>query len=114
MQQDFYNQEDLKPKYYQARIDSSYQEVNHELNQNIRIEQSLSEMKYEVYSDSMTEAYIYLSLNQSQSLKHNNGIKDMYKYSYSKSLQQNSDSQDYKETANREVQKTNYKSRRCI
>ena len=46
MQPDFYNQEDLKPKYYQARIDSSYQEVNHELNQNIRIEQSFSEMKY--------------------------------------------------------------------
>ena len=31
MQQD-YNQQDLKPEYYQARIDSNYQEVKHELN----------------------------------------------------------------------------------
>ena len=38
----------------------------------------------------------------------------MYKYSYSKSLQQNSNSQDYKEKAIREVKKTNYRSRRCI
>ena len=42
----FYNQKDLKPKYYQARVDTNFQEVKHELNQNIRIEQSLSEMKY--------------------------------------------------------------------
>ena len=47
----------------------------------------LSEMKYEVYADSMTDAYICLSLNQLQSLIHNNGIKEKYKYSYSKSLQ---------------------------
>ena len=39
MQQDFYNQEALKPKFYQARIDASYREVNHELNQNIKIEE---------------------------------------------------------------------------
>ena len=69
MQQNFYIRKTSKSK-----VDTSYQEVNYELNQNIRIEQSLSEMKYEV----------------------------------------NSDSQEYKETAEREVQKTNYRSRRCI
>ena len=47
--------------YYQARIDSSSQEVNHELNQNIRIEQNLSELRYKVYFDFMSDAY--LSLN---------------------------------------------------
>ena len=88
MQQDFCNQEDLKPGCYQARVDSSFREVDRELNQGIRIERSLSEMKCEVYFDSMTDAYICLSLSQLQSLTHNGGVKEKYKYSYSKSLQQ--------------------------
>ena len=71
MQQDFDNQRDLKLKYCQARVDSSYQEVKHELNQNIRIEQSLSEMRYEGYFDFVTDAHICLSLSQLQSLTHN-------------------------------------------
>ena len=72
MQQDFCNQQDLRPECYQAGVYSSYPEVNYEVNQNIRIEQNLSEMKYEA----------------------------------------NSDSQKYKETAKREFEKTNYRSRR--
>ena len=49
------------------------------MNQSIRIEQGLSERRYEVYSDFMTDAY--LSLNQ---------------------------------LAVREIQKTNYRKRKCI
>ena len=45
-------------------------------------------MKYEEYFASVTDAYICLSLSQLQSLTHNGGVKEKYKYSYSKSLQQ--------------------------
>ena len=57
----FYSQEGSKPEFYQAKIDASYQKVNNELNQNSRIEHSLSEIRCKVYSDSMTDACLYLS-----------------------------------------------------
>ena len=60
MQQDFYYQEASKPKFYQTRIDPYYQDVNHELNQNIRIEQSLAETGCEMYSDSRSDVYIQI------------------------------------------------------
>ena len=100
MQQVFYMQIALKPKFYQARIDTSYQEVNHELNQNIKIKLSWSEIRYEVYSDSTTKAYIQFSMNW-QSLTHNDGINQ--KSPYGKFLKTSFDSQDYKETSEREV-----------
>ena len=44
MQQDFYNQEASKPKFYQTRIDAGYQKVNHELNLDVEIKQNLPEL----------------------------------------------------------------------
>ena len=78
MQQNFYNQEALKFKFYQAKIYTSYQEVIHELNQKIKIKQSLPDIVCEVYSDSMTDAYIYLSMNHLQCLTNNDGINEKF------------------------------------
>ena len=82
------NKKLLKPEFYLVKTDTSYEEDNLELNQDIEIKQSLPEIRFEVYSDSLTDSYIYLSMNQLQILTQNNGIKEKYKYSYSKSLQQ--------------------------
>ena len=60
MQQDFYKKKALKPEIYQAKIDISYEKVNHEFNQDIEIKQSLPEIRCEVHPDSTTETYIYL------------------------------------------------------
>ena len=90
----------LKYKFHQARIDTSYQEVYHELNQNIKIKQSLSEIRYEVYSDSITEAYIHLSMNW-QSLTPNDDINEKFKSSHGNFLKISFESQDCKETSKR-------------
>ena len=85
-----------------------------EFNQNKENKQSLPEIRCEVYCDSMFDAYIYILINQLQSVTHNNGIKEEFNYSYSKSLQQSSDSQDYKDISVFEVQKTNYRGRKYM
>ena len=66
-----------------------------------------------MYFDSRSGAYIHISMNHFQSLTHYDGIKEELKYFCTKSLQQSFNSQDYKESSEREAEKTNYKRRKC-
>ena len=71
-------QKALKPEFYQVNIDKKYIKINYDLNQDIKIEQSLLEISCEAYSDSITFAYIYLSMTHLQGLTHNGSVKEKF------------------------------------